>query len=186
MNIALALREEFDSYQGIVASWNDETLTNDDCLPDDIVDKFANTLLSQIEEFAASSGIDRREIDERLYIIFRAYSENHNSTESARSKWSDETKKKKAEGRRNPAQFIREEFKEELEAGTLARADLKSLDSEKLYHAYGVWIGRHPEDDLGLPTEPRTKLDEIEDVLAHKRGLSRDWWSRNKVGKASL
>ena len=83
--------------------------------------------------------------------------------------WTDEMKKTKAEGRRNPSQFIRDEYADELSAGTLARKDLPLDISE----AYASWIrpSRHPEDDLNLYTQKRTDLSGMkpEDALKHIR-----------------
>lgn len=76
-----------------------------------------------------------------------------------RPKWSDRSARKG----RNPAQFVREEYQAELDAGTLTRPALKSVD-HLLYNAYAAWIGpsRHPEDDLKLPK----KSDEVSKELA--------------------
>lgn len=101
-----------------------------------------------------------------------ASSQENASQKAQRASWSDETKKSKAEVQRNPAQFIRDEFEEELAAGTLARADLKKLDSEALYQAYATWIARHPEEDLRLPTEQKAKYerDLTDAALAERAG----------------
>jgi hypothetical protein len=66
---------------------------------------------------------------------------------TGRATWSDEMKKTKAEGRRNPAQFIREEYALELSAGILTRDGLPQIDYA-LAKAYASWIrpARHPED----------------------------------------
>lgn len=69
---------------------------------------------------------------------------------AGRATWSDEMKKTKAEGRRNPAQFIRDEYALELAAGILTRAALKDADF-RLAEALAVWIHRHPEDRRLLP-----------------------------------
>lgn len=75
-----------------------------------------------------------------------------------RPKWSDKAARKG----RNPAQFIREEYKAELDAGILTRPALKAVDP-LLYNAYAQWISptRHPEDDLKL----LTRSDEVSSAL---------------------
>lgn len=82
-----------------------------------------------------------------------------------RPSWSD----LKARRDRNPAQFIREEYKAEIEAQELAMASVRRSDPA-LYQAYIGWIrpSRHPEDDLKLPR--RTKRTSTE--LAALEGLS--------------
>lgn len=133
---------------------------------DDVVEAFARSVLG-IENAEGSA------LSKKVALVNRR----------PRAKWAEETKLTKAEGRRNPAQFIREEYAQELAAGTLTRADLKTEDSQTLYDAYVGWIRRHPEDDLGLPTGSRTNLDNVADVLTHQRKLRREWWK--KTGRKS-
>ena len=66
-----------------------------------------------------------------------------------RATWSDEMKKTKAEGRRNPAQFTFDEYGEDLNTGRLTRADIRTLDRQ-LYQALATWVRRLPEDDEQL------------------------------------
>lgn len=94
---------------------------------------------------------------------------------AGKPKWSDEMEKAKAEGRRNPAQFIREEYAKELEAGALTRADLPS----DLYQAYANWIRptRHPEDCIWPDVDGKTNRSPLsglppEEQLSHKRALN--------------
>lgn len=63
----------------------------------------------------------------------------------------------------NPAEFVRRIYKDELAAGTLARSGLRQ--DKLLYQAYATHISRYPDDDLGLPHQPRTKHKD-EDIRA--------------------
>lgn len=55
----------------------------------------------------------------------------------------------------NPRQFIEKYYSQYLIDG-LPRAAIRNAD-KKLYLAYAKWIERHPEDDLGLITEEKSK-----------------------------
>lgn len=69
--------------------------------------------------------------------------------------WSDKAARKG----RNPAQFIREEYAEELKSGLLSSPILLKMDPN-LYTAYKSWIknSRHPEDNLNLSGRVYNKL----------------------------
>lgn len=76
-----------------------------------------------------------------------------------RLKWSNKASRKG----RNPAQFIREEYCKEYEAGELSLPTLRRYDPA-LYQAYFGWIrkDRHPEDDLNIPTRSDRATAELE------------------------
>lgn len=101
-------------------------------------------------------------------------------TTISRPKWSTEMRKPRGEGRRSPIQFIKEEYREELDARVLTRIILKNSD-EPLYRAYASWIHRHPGDDLQLPKQVRACLEDMlpQQLLAHKR-------AQNRAGQKSL
>jgi hypothetical protein len=67
----------------------------------------------------------------------------------------------------NPSSFIRHVYRRWLDAGILERRHLKHDPS--LYDAYSQHVRRHPEDDLGLRTEQRVKIDDPAKAVARRR-----------------
>lgn len=64
----------------------------------------------------------------------------------------------------------------------LTQADIGRSDP-KLYHAYIARIRRLPEENLGLPVEPRTQAMNPEEALEMKRKASRDYVRRQRAKK---
>lgn len=83
------------------------------------------------------------------------------SIPSNRPQWSDKT----ARQGRSPAQFIRDEYRKEIEAGELTLPSIRRADPG-LYQAYISWIrpSRHPEDDMKLPTRTDRATMELEAI----------------------
>jgi hypothetical protein len=67
----------------------------------------------------------------------------------------------------NPALFVKHVYAKWLSANTLRRAHL--AHDERLYHAYKQHVKRHPEDDLGLPSEPRRRISDPAETLRVRR-----------------
>lgn len=106
---------------------------------DELIEDF-NAFVSQNPEEAPA-------LERQLAEVFaRISSSQEKQDQSAqykpRAKWSDETKKTNAEGRRNPIQFVFDLYRDDLDAGRLTRADIRQLDRQ-LYQAIATWVRRH-------------------------------------------
>lgn len=126
--------------------------------------------------------------DESLKAIWAQLQEAASSAsqsalpDKAPALWADRTTGRNV----SPVEFICQHYgnrsgdRATWEPQGLMRADIKRLD-KALYQAYASWVrpGRHPEEDLGLPTQPRTKITTETDAVAaidRKRATSRSWW----------
>lgn len=85
--------------------------------------------------------------------------------ETAPRLWADRDKGIKA------AQFVRETYAPWLEAGVLTRGALKACD-KALYHAYHVWVHRHPEDAVTFRDAPPSNFiaDPVEAIGRYREG----------------
>lgn len=78
-----------------------------------------------------------------------------------------------ARGKHNPASFVRAHYgtwqDDTWIADGLTKPDLRQYDPA-LYQALATWERRHPEDNLGLPTQKQATDSWIDKVTAEKRG----------------
>lgn len=144
------LNEVFGQIAKSLESLREKAEKSDD--PGALAAEFRAEALAILDEFLPGSEAEAEE-------AARIYYQNLETIQAKkRKKWSEEMKHSKAEGKRDPAQFIREEFAEELVAGILCRSMLSSVDFP-LSKAYGNWIkpDRNPTDTVNFATEPKMK-----------------------------
>ncbi|MGB5068119.1 MAG: hypothetical protein WBO29_12205, partial [Albidovulum sp.] len=115
--------------------------------------KTIDSILDELENFVSQNPHSKAIAEARLARIFSSTAApskvTQETTITGKRPWSKEMKITKAEGRRNPATFVKEVYEAEIMNRSLTRSSLEKADPA-LSRAYATWIHRHPADDLGL------------------------------------
>lgn len=102
-----------------------------------------------------------------------------------RSLWADRTTGREV----TPIDWIKMHYGRivngEWESDGLTQADISRSD-RKLYDAYIARIRRSPEEDLGLPTEPREKITDAEKALERKRKADRAYARQRREQRLAI
>lgn len=153
---------------------NTGVVVNKDDLRADAIN-MASKIAKIIEQHPDIAEDVRRELGATATTAFQenASPRPHPAIRPDRPKWSDKAARKG----RNPVQFIRDEYHDELVAGTLSRNSLTRLDFD-LASAYASWIrpARHPEDALWPDIDGTRRIDRnataamsAEELVTHRR-----------------